>query len=322
MTPIRPRAGLYIPARSILASLGALALASAAVVTLGASEPSVASAWRTQPIAIDGSSDAWPAFSTLSDEPPLSMAAANDGQFLYLAIRTSDPGARMMIERQGLVVWLDAKGKKDKRFGLHYPESAEMPALGEGRSGRRGGYGGGGGGYGGGGGGYGGRGGNAGGQPPQEGERQGPPADPQTDGRWRHMEIIGPAKDDKRDLMLDHVPGIEVKVGDHEGVLTYELRVPLQVDGDDPYAIGVQPGAVIGLGLETPKIEMPRRPGGFGGGFGGRGGGEMGGGGMGGGRRGGYGGEGGERGQFGGRMRMKPLKLWATVTLASAAPAQ
>ena len=222
----------------------------------------------------------------------------------------------MMIERQGLVVWLDAKGKKNKRFGLHYPETAEMPTPGEGGFRRPGG----------GGGGYGGRGGNAGGQPPQEGQRQGPPPDPQTDGRWQHMEIMGPGKDDKRDLMLDHVPGLEVKVGDHEGVLTYELKVPLQVAGDDPYAIGVQPGAVIGLGLETPKFQMPRRPGGFGGGFGGRGGGMGGGemGGMGGGRRGGFGGEGGggERGQSGGRMRMEPLKLWATVTLATAPPAQ
>ena len=69
----------------------ALAVASAAIVTLGASEPSVASAWRTQEIAIDGSSDDWTAFSTLSDKPPVSLAAANDGRFLYLAIRTSDP---------------------------------------------------------------------------------------------------------------------------------------------------------------------------------------------------------------------------------------
>ncbi len=316
MTRIRPGAGLRIPTRSIVASVGALALASAAAVTLGASEPSVTSAWRTQDITIDGSSDDWTAFSTLSDKPPISVAAANDGQFLYLAVRTSDPGARMMIERQGLVVWLDAKGKKNKRFGLHYPETAEMPAPGEGRFRRPGGYGGGGSGYGG-------RGGSASGEPPQQGERQGPPPDPQTDGRWQHMEIMGPGKDDKRDLMLDHAPGFEVKVGDHEGVLTYELRVPLQVTSEDPYAIGVEPGAVIGLGLETPKIEMPRRPGGFGGGMGGRGGGMggMGGGEMGGmgGRRGGFGGEG---GQFGGRTRMEPLKLWATVTLATAAPAQ
>ena len=319
MTPIRPDAGLRIPVRGIVASLGALALVAAAVATLVASGPSVSSTWLTQAIPIDGSGNGWTGFSTLSDKPPLSVAAANDGQFLYLAIRTSDPGTRRMIERQGLIVWIDAKGKKDKKFGLHYPEAAEMPAPGDGRSGRPGGAGGGG---------YGGRGGYAGGQPPQEGQpqTQGPPPDPQTDGRWQHMEIVGPGKNDKRDLMLDHVPGIQVKVGDQEGVLTYELRVPLQATSDAPYAIGVQPGAVIGLGLETPKIERPRRPGGFGGGFGGRGGGTAGGGmgGMGGGRRGGFGGEGGggEGGQSGGRMRMEPLKLWATVTLATAPPAQ
>ena len=318
MTPVRPRAGLRIPVRVLVAPLTAVALATAAVVTLGASERSIASAWLAQPLPIDGSSSGWTGFSTLSDKPPVSVAAANDGQFLYLAIRTSDPGARRMIERQGLIVWLDAKGKKNEKFGLHYPEAAEMPSPGEGRFGRPGG------GYGGNSGGYGG---NAGGQPPQEGQPQGPPPDPQTDGRWQHMEIVGPGKDDKRDLMLDHVPGIQVKVGDQEGVLTYELRVPLQATADAPYAIGVQPGAVIGLGLETPRIERPRRPGGFGGGFGGRGGGfGSGEGGMeGGGRRGGFGGEGGEgggRGQFGGRARMKPIKLWATVTLATAPSAQ
>ena len=204
--------------------------------------------------------------STLSDKPPLSVAAANDGQFLYLAIRTSDPGTRRMIERQGLVVWIDAKGKKDRSSvcTTRKRPRCRRPATdsSDGRAARA----------------AAGTAGAAAARRPaaQEGQAQprGPPPIRSPTGRWQHMEIVGPGKNDKRDLMLDHVPGIQVKVGDQEGVLTYELRVPLQATSDAPYAIGVKPGAVIGLGLETPKIERPRRPGGFGGGFSGRGGGE------------------------------------------------
>ena len=142
--------------------------------------------------------------------------------------------------------------------------------------------------------------GGRGGGPPPDGA---PPEPSQDEGRWRRLEILGPDKDDVRSLMLDKTPAVEVAVGDNEGALFYELKVPLRVTPETPYAIGAAPGADIGVGLETRKIETPDRPGGRGmfGGFGGMRGGGMPGGAM----------PGDEP-----PSKLEPLKLWAKVGLA------
>jgi len=140
--------------------------------------------------------------------------------------------------------------------------------------------------------------------------------DPAKDGRWARLELLGPGKDDRRSLQLDHTPGIEVRIGRVEGSVVYELKVPLQVDDGHPYAIGARPGATIGIGLETPEVEKPESAGDAGmPGKGGRppGGGGMGGGGMGGGPPMGGGGH----GRPGGFEPAKPIKAWATVRLAA-----
>ena len=41
------------------------------------------------------------------------------------------------------------------------------------------------------------------------------------------------------------------------GTLTLELQIPLQRNDASEHAIGARAGSVIGLGLETPKIERP-----------------------------------------------------------------
>ena len=115
-----------------------------------------------------------------------------------------------------------------------------------------------------------------------------------------------------------------MKVGQAEGVLTYELKVPLAANDAHPYAVGAKPGALVSLGLEMPKLQMPEGRGREGGGGGGgRGPGGGGGGGMGG-RIGGYGGGmGGGRGGHGGgggyqqSEQEKPLSGWVELQLAS-----
>jgi hypothetical protein len=122
-------------------------------------------------------------------------------------------------------------------------------------------------------------------------------------------------------------------LGHYQGTLIYELAIPLAKEANSSDGLGVRPGAVIGIGLETPqRSDTPAAGrgdygggtggghGGYGGGMGGRGGGG-GYGGMGG--RGGYGGSTGGRGGAAGREdganapRLQPLKVWTTVQLAT-----
>lgn len=231
-------------------------------------------------ITIDGNFDDWTR-NAGSLEPfgkdPLSIQALNDDTFVYIRLSASDPAVRSQITRRGLTIWFDPKGGTKRTFGIRYPviEDPGSEGRGYGRGRRT--------------------------QPDEDGDQEQPPD---------RVDIVGPGKDDEVSLTREHLQGIDVAFTTVQGVLQYELKVPLARSADMPYAIGAAPGATIGIGLETPKPQMRSfggEPGGGfgGGGFGGRGGFGHGGG-MGRGRRGG-----GER-EF---QPPKPLKGWGTVTL-------
>jgi hypothetical protein len=280
------------------------------VVVVGASRTTSArdkharldSRWLESPVAVDGSPVDWPGPLVSFNDEPVSIAAANDGDSMFLVLTSSDRAARMQILRRGLIVWFDSGGKDKKRFGLKFPVGIGFSE--EEFRGRRGGD-------------SSSRTGDREGPPHEGASGSGAPHDPPADVPNR-LEILGSSKDDARSFTADKAPGIEVKVGQAEGLLTYELKVPLVANDAHPYAIGAKPGGVVSVGLEMPKLELPamrgREGGGSGGGMGGPGGGRIGGfgggmGGMGGRRR---GGDGEERPE-----PPKPLNGWVAVQLAS-----
>ena len=262
------------------------------------------SRWMTSPVTVDGSPTDWPGPLAPFNDQPLSMAAVNDGESLYLVLTASDPAVRRQMLRRGLIVWFDSGGKDKKKFGVKFPIGVGF-SEGEFRGRRRGGGGGG---------------------APAPGSSTGDPGDsarqrpeePPIDPPNR-LEVLGASKDDARSYTADQAPGIAVKVGQAEGLLAYELKVPLAPSEAHPYGVGAKPGQAISVGLETPKLEMPEgagREGGRGGGMGGGGGG---------GRIGGFGGGGGGMGRRGGGDRggmerpaqEKPLSGWVEVQLAA-----
>ena len=271
-----------------------------------AKRASTDSHWRTTDITVDGVPTDWAGPLVPFNDQPVSIAAANDGEFVYMVLTTSEQSARMQIMRQGLVVWFDPAGGDKKHFGIKFPVGGGAP------DGARGGHRS-----------YGGA--PSQGQGGQSSTDDHPQTPPETQSEpANRLEIYGPGKDDARSFSADKAPGIEVKVGQAEGLLTYELKVPLAANDAHPYAINAKLGAAVGVGLEMPKMEMPegrgRGSGGYGGGGGGRGGGGggRGGGGFGGGGMGGHRGGGGYGGgQPGGYQRPTPLHGWMTVQLAA-----
>lgn len=284
--------------RAVLCAIGIVVVASAGGV-IAAKKPLITSQWRDRDLSIDGDSGDWPGpLRPVEENHPLMAAAMNDGQYLYLVLSTSDSAERRQILRQGLVVWFDPSGGDKKHFGVKYPVG--MPP--EERPNR-------------GGGGYR-RGPGGGGRPPVDSHDPSSAGAPDQVEPTDRLEVYGPQKDDAHSFVTEMAPGITVKTGQADGYLVYELKVPLSKTADSPYAIEAKPGALIGFGIETPKMEHPAGEGrggggggfgGFGGGMGGRGGG----GGMGGHGGGGMGG----RGQY---EQPKPLKSWATIQLAKA----
>jgi hypothetical protein len=268
------------------------------VVTIGAAtaadRPHFTSQNRDGVITVDAKFDDWYGNLQPFGDQAVSIQALNDGEFLYLRLTASEPSARAQIMRQGLTVWFDPQGGTKKKLGIKYPVVEHGAGPDEGSAG------------------YGGYGGGRG-----RGRRDRPDgAAESSDSPSDRVDVLGPGKDDARSLTRDHLPGIDVAIKSQQGILQYELKVPLARTADRPYAIETQPGKTIGLGIETPKPQQ-RSFGQGGGGFGGGGGG-IGGRGMGGGRG------GGGRGGRGGGSRdddrafqpPKPLKGWATVSIA------
>jgi len=125
-----------------------------------------------------------------------------------------------------------------------------------------------------------------------------------------YVELIGPAKDQRRMIEQDIPFGIRAAVGNHEGTLVVEFGIPLLGHGDGGVGLALESSrAVIGLGLVTP--DPPRNAGARGDGRG-SGGGGRGGGGRGGGPPGGGAPPQGPDGVGSG----KALKAWTTVALA------
>jgi len=314
--------------RSALIGLAALAgllgLAAPHAVVSAADKGKIASAWLEGQVRVDGVGGEWKELIPFVKKSPFSIAVANDGSNVYVALDTGTEGAVTQMLSQGLIVWLDPAGGKKKRFGIKFPVGMTGGERGRGGSGRGepppGGE-------------------WAGGAPPQPGGRQGGRTGgpgfgmsaaamwerAEADGLFEQFEILGP-DNSRRIVSASTADPIGVGIRWAEGVLFYELKVPI-ARIDEIVGLGVQPGAVIGIGLETPVVEVPEgrqgarggpgggMAGGMGGGMGGRGGGM---GGMGGGM-GGPGGMGGSGGPGGGRgSGIEPLKQWTTIRLAAA----
>lgn len=245
------------------------------------------SGWRDRDINIDGRSDDWVGSLTFVDKQNISLGVSNDTDFLYICLAAEDQAVISRILRQGLILWFDPEGGKEKTFGIRYPV---------GRQGM------------------------------QPGEREMMIPDNEVDRQKmrrammaisNELEILQESKVPIR-TSIENLKGMEISLKRSTGLIVYEVKIPLQENQGFPFAIGAEEGSEIGIGIEVPKMamNMKRAPGGMGGrggGMGGRGG--MGGGGMGG-RGGSMGGRSG--GMTGQRANMqRGIKIWATVQLAS-----
>jgi hypothetical protein len=240
------------------------------------------STWKDRDIILDGKDGDWLGAKYYFEGLSISVGLINDEQHLYVSMMTENPMIRAQIMRQGLTVWLDPEGGKNKTFGIKFPL---------GRQGDE-----------------------------QESERMTPGAMMDEITReemlqkfqesMTELEVLGLDEEVLAKMDIEDAKGIDVKMRNAGGTFVYELRVPLTSSEEYPFAVGVKPGDMIGVGFLSPKMQM-QRPSGM------RGSGMPGGGGGMGGRAGMGGGMGGMRG--GGMSRQMPqqLKIWAKVLLAA-----
>jgi hypothetical protein len=256
-------------------------------------EPNLDSNWKSPAISSDQPDSVWASSSVYSLEGKnILIGLENDGDNLYVLLKAENRETQAGIMRAGLTVWLDATGKKNKTFGVHYPSGMRVGGMfrpGESRPGEI-----------------------------QEQFRGLYAAAADT------MEIIGPGKNERSRVSIENATGLSVMANNDGGTITYELRVPIRAADNSGCALNITPGKAVGLGLETGTFEAREpnwrgqaertggeRGGGFGrGGFGGGVGGREG--------RGAHRGGGRPPGERNRNNNLEPLEFWAKVRLASA----
>ena len=82
--------------------------------TLQSSAPST-------PPTIDGALGEWGGNLTYVDDEPVSMSVMRTDSLLYVALSTQDQSLIRSVAKNGLIVWVDPKGGKQRTYGIQYP---------------------------------------------------------------------------------------------------------------------------------------------------------------------------------------------------------
>ncbi|MDP2913843.1 MAG: hypothetical protein Q8O91_00145, partial [Candidatus Aminicenantes bacterium] len=180
----------------------------------------------SRPIVIDGKTDDWQGDLYVVPGERLSIGFINDPDNLYVCLLTSDTFTRFQIMSQGLTVWFDPKGGKEKVFGIKFPLG---PPAGQ--------------------------------QPKMTMSETGDPVFDEPPGTsMNEFEIVRSEKEPVQRMEFSQAKGLEIKVASSTGLIVYEMKIPLVQSGQDPVAVGSVPGKTVGIGFETGKVDVSKMP--------------------------------------------------------------
>jgi len=260
--------------------------------TVGCGGVEIESSWKDREIVVDGYSDDWLNTLYYFEEDNFSAGFFNDNDHLYACLLVEDYFIQSQVVRQGFTLWFDSSGGKEKRLGIRFPIG--MQAMrGERKSMDEG-------------------------DMPVGPERVRPDPEKIREAFERtlgELEILGPGEDNRQRIPVERAKGLSVNARYETGLLIYELKVPLHSDDPDVIALGSSAGALLGVGMEVPKMDLNKMKN-MRGRMGGRPGGMPPGGGRPGGRPGGIGGSRGMDMLGGVRGIPDGLKIWAKLHLA------
>ncbi len=207
----------------------ALALiACAYVIVPSATQASdLTSFWTPEPITVDGDVTDWDSIPTvyLEDEG-VAVEICNDSTNVYIMYRFRDAKSLRAIRMTGLKVWLDAKGKKKKDFGIRYnggptfSEIQELTGTDEEDFFNT--------------------------MPPERRERM----MQRMSGDREQFTVIYRGKEQRETIPTNGSRGPAVSFASSDGFIAYEFSIPLQPSDYGTFGIGAQPDEKIGIGSE------------------------------------------------------------------------
>jgi hypothetical protein len=181
----------------------------------------IESTWAATPVKIDGSNTEWEGDSfTFYKKTKVDYAFRNDSDNLYVLFIFKEPRKFMStINYTGMTLWLNAEGKKKKYYGIKFSTKTVSAdnyiSIIEEISG-----------------------------PLSEEKKKEIKAKPTY--RVFHNEVI-----DKKGKPASITSGPSAPLFSYGGkkILTYEFRIPLKRDEEQPVGIGAEPGKTIKIGF-------------------------------------------------------------------------
>ena len=194
-------------------------------ILAGCGSVELASHWRAEGAALNGRVAGWAPLLTSTGSTGTSVGVQNDGEYIYVGLVSTDHSVQNQIIHRGMTVWIDNRGEKEKRFGIHYPVVYNgRGAAPEGAGADHGDF-------------------------AARSNVQGPDAE---------LEILGPGDEHTR-MTKAQTGGIDAMYRIVNDTLVYELRVPLSESVRHPFAINAMSGTLVAVGFETPapRVEKP-----------------------------------------------------------------
>ena len=210
-------------------ALGILVLVMiSALVPAGCNNLELQSRWRDRMVLIDGENSEWQEALTHLEDENVSVGILNDSTYLYVTILSTNRQLWGQIRRQGMTLWFDPAGGKEKVFGVHFPMGLSERGEMRGRTGQK------------------------------EMSENRDFMREQFEEALTELEILGPVENTsaKSTVKDAEAQDIYVNLNAAQNGFVYELRIPLESGPEHPVAIGTKTGGLIGVRLETPEIDM------------------------------------------------------------------
>jgi hypothetical protein len=210
----------------------------------GCNGQSLDSRWRDRDVLVDGDATEWYNATTYLKSQKVSLGVMNDDAHLYILLTSADRATQTQVLARGFTVWFDPKGGKHETLGIRFPlgmrERFGRPGDDEDRPSER---------------------------RREDGDRDGGMGRNGMDRMGRDLpdmetlvadldkgdpplEIL--TEDEARRSTVAQETDFGLALGSVNGVLVYELRVPL---GEGPEAVNAGPGDIIAVRLQAAPLE-------------------------------------------------------------------
>lgn len=192
--------------------------------------PKVKCVWKKNPVTIDGLNKEWIGFLNIIEKESMALGVKRDEDFLYLGVLFSRGPKLKQVSKQGMIVWFDPEGGKQRKIGVQFP-------LGQGEPGSFQ-------------------------DPINHGPKKNPPmnqtAEKSKPEKTRFVFLVA-EEDDESILEYLEAENIEVQSDQLGQTLFYELKIPLNRSKDQPIGIGVRSDKKLGIGFEASGMEEDRK---------------------------------------------------------------